>query len=174
MEYEYTSNVCTICSKSEHMEVSVKPLYGLQVCKKCAKGFTNRREGAFLIDIFLWYMAMTIFGLIFDLPQSEGSTLFISLVFWIIFFLKDGFSGYSLGKAIFGLQTYHEPSGQPAGFLASLKRNVILIVPVIILFLIIDIKNGYRVGDRWAKTKVIWNKHKDKAPFALNTDPELG
>jgi len=174
MDFEDTSQVCPICNKSGHMSDAVKPLYGHQVCKKCANGFTNRREGAFLIDIFLWYLSMTIFGLFVDLPQSESSTLYISLIFWIIFFLKDGFSGYSPGKAIFGIQTFHEPSRKPAGFLASFKRNVIMIIPVIILFLVIDIKKGYRVGDSWAETKVIWKKHKDKAPFELKNSPDDG
>ena len=168
MELQDIQQVCAICSKSEYMHEGVKNLYGHQVCKKCFKGFLNRREGAFLIDIFLWYMSMAAFGFIFNLQQYQGSEFICSIVFWILFFIKDGFSGYSPGKAIFGIQTYHEPSGQPAGFIASIKRNVIMIVPIIILFLIIDIKKGYRLGDKWANTKVIWKKYQDKDPFALN------
>lgn len=168
MELEQSPQVCPVCYKSDFMDKDAKTLYEHQVCKKCARGFTNRREGAFLIDIFLWYFAMSVLGFFFDLPQTEGAILFFSIIFWIIFFLKDGFSGYSIGKTICGVRAYHEPSGQPSGFLASFKRNFIMIVPVIILFLIVDIKKGYRVGDKWANTKVIWEKHKDKAPFLLN------
>ena len=167
MELEQGPRVCSVCFKSEHMNEDSKIIYEIPTCKKCAKGFINRREAAFLIDIVLWYLAMSSLGFFFDVPQTEQSIFQLSIFFWIIFFLKDGFSGYSIGKVICGIRVYHEPSEKPSGFLTSFKRNVIMIVPVIILFLLIDIKKGYRVGDSWAKTKVVWEKHKDKAPFLL-------
>jgi uncharacterized RDD family membrane protein YckC len=114
---------------------------------------------------------MSSFVFLFGGPQTENGVFLLSIFFWIIFFLKDGFSGYSIGKVICGIRTYHEPSGHPAGFLASFKRNFIMIIPIIILFLIIDIKTGYRAGDKFAKTKIIWEKYKDKPPFQLNTSP---
>ena len=167
MGLEQGQRVCSVCFKADHMNEGSKLVYDILICKKCARGFQNRREGAFMIDIVLWFLAMSSLGFFFDVPQTELSILNMSIFFWIIFFLKDGFSGYSIGKAICGIRVYHEPTKKPAGFLPSFKRNLIMVVPIIILFLYIDIKKGYRVGDNWAKTKVVWEKHKEKAPFFL-------
>lgn len=147
MEEQNQLQVCPICEEAGRMDKKTKKLYGYQVCKKCYQAFLNRRQGAFLIDLLVWYFLMGSVGFFFPALPSDGSLLFVSLFFWGIFFLKDGFSGQSPGKAVLGLQVIHEPSGKPIGLLASLKRNWMMIIPLVIIFLISDIRDGYRLWE---------------------------
>jgi hypothetical protein len=112
-------------------------LYGHYVCRKCYHGFANRRRVAFLIDVTA------------------------------VFFLKDGFRGQSPGKFLTGVQVLNEETGQPAGFWASFKRNLPLLIPRAVIVVPLQLVRGHRLGDRWSRTEVVWKKYKDKAPFAV-------
>jgi hypothetical protein len=63
-----------------------------------------------------------------------------------------------------------EHSGQPISFAQSFKRNSILLlgqIPVlgglaglvVILIIAVQVAKGYRLGDRFARTRVIWKKY---------------
>jgi len=73
----------------------------------------------------------------------------------------------SPGKRILGLKVINSVNGSPTGWGDSFKRNVILAVPVIPIVVIVQLfsGNGLRLGDEWARTKVIWQQYADRAPF---------
>ncbi len=77
----------------------------------------------------------------------------------VMLFMKDGFRGYSPGKAVCGLRVINRATGRPAGFVASLQRNLVLYVPLMPLVLAFLLTNGPRIGDGWAGTRVIRRKH---------------
>lgn len=45
---------CPLCLKDAKAK-KAKPLYGTKVCKKCYYGLANRRQFAYLIDLFAWW-----------------------------------------------------------------------------------------------------------------------
>ena len=108
-----------------------------------------------------------------DAAGTAGAMIFIFgylgsfLVAYVLIILRDGFNGMSPGKRILGLQVINSVSGVPARLPDSLKRNIILAVPVIPIVVIIQLftGNGLRLGDEWAQTKVIWKQYADRAPF---------
>ncbi|HXZ26689.1 MAG TPA: RDD family protein [Terriglobales bacterium] len=80
---------------------------------------------------------------------------------------KDGFSGYSPMKYVMGLRVIDSVTGRPAGFLAAFKRNLALNIPFMPLYVLFQLmgRDGTRVGDGWAGTKVVWKKYADLDPF---------
>jgi uncharacterized RDD family membrane protein YckC len=153
-----------------------KPLYGKMVYRKCYYKFTNRRQFAYLIDALLWqpitYIAGIPFGmfmlaLVPGITQQQlywAGTAFGYLLF-LIFACKDGFAGQSLGKMIAGVQVVDESSYEPIGFGGSLKRNLCIAIPFVVLVILIRMPNGKRPGDRWANSRVIWKKFKHNPVF---------
>jgi len=91
------------------------------------------------------------------------------LVIWCLFACKDGFRGFSPGKWLLGLRVLDARTREPAGFRASFKRNIPLVLPIVnwiaILVIAGQIGRGPRLGDGWAKTMVIWQAHANKLPF---------
>ena len=92
-----------------------------------------------------------------------------SLVFICLLSLKDGFRGFSPGKWLMDLRVLDETTRQPAGFLASFKRNIPLFIPIINLIVMLNFVGtfgrGRRLGDGWARTIVVWREHENKPPF---------
>jgi uncharacterized RDD family membrane protein YckC len=153
------------------MGTKAKALYGQLVCKKCHNRFANRRQAAFLVDLFLWYsiISATSFALgpILGETLPEDISLLVGGFFSLVFTLKDGLAGYSPGKALMGVRVIDERTGLAAGFGASFLRNLPLLIPLVPLFVAFRLREGHRVGDGWAKTRVIWNKYRDQGPFAV-------
>jgi uncharacterized RDD family membrane protein YckC len=167
---------CPLCEKEKKREKKEKVLYGVPVCRSCYYNFANFRQLAFLVDFLIWRVVQTVIamplivGLIKrGVPQGSTQILATGILYLLllVFFFKDGFGGYSPGKALFGLRVVNQSTGKPGTFVASFKRNVILIVPFVPLLVAVMLCKGYRWGDAWANTKVIWKKHKDKAPFLV-------
>jgi uncharacterized RDD family membrane protein YckC len=83
--------------------------------------------------------------------------------------LRDGFRGRSPGKLLLGLQVCDFESREPIGLGQSFKRNLILVIPYFNIIGVvggaITLMRGQRWGDKWARTQVIWLKHKTKLPF---------
>lgn len=178
---ENITNECPLCGTSAHMTKS-KSLYGHQVCKKCYYAFANRRQFAFVVDLLGWRAAMFpvsfAIGLTMAIFGFEQSTIIASatLLGWALltlFFCKDSFAGQSPGKALLGVRVLDTRTGQTAGVLASLKRNLPLLVPFMPLIIGGRLCSGYRIGDHWAHTKVIWNKHAGHPIFAVNPTPAI-
>lgn len=159
---------CPLCGRTKPMR-KAKELYGQMVCKKCYYAFANRRQLAFAIDIILWHFIFFAFiagaGGVETESQANGMW-YMSL---LVFFMKDGFSGHSPGKAMLGVRALDESTGRPLGPGASFKRNLPLLIPFMPLIVACQLCKGHRTGDGWSKAKVIWKKYKDHPVFAVGT-----
>lgn len=177
---------CCLCGN--WLQFGSKPLYGYQVCPKCHTDFAWKRAFAYILDIVcvnvivgVLIVVALVIGVIIvgaggnnnDAAATAGGMIIVfgylgSLAMaYVLITLRDGFNGMSPGKRILGLQVINSVSGVPAKLSDSLKRNIILAVPVIPIVVIIQIftGNGLRLGDEWAQTKVIWKQYADRAPF---------
>lgn len=170
---------CPLCQKQMPYR-KFKRLYGSPVCRKCYYAFTNRRQIAFVIDVILWRIAMFVFffslGIILGVvyPNTDLSVFEIglSLLGWaliLVFILKDGFGGCSPGKGICGVVVVDRDTYDPIGFGRSFKRNLPIAIPFVPLIVAFTLAKGYRLGDRWANTKVIWSKYRDHPVFTAQT-----
>lgn len=148
---------CPICGKTKALK---KLLYGHMVCGRCYYAFANRRQFAYAIDAIVWYCCFLL-AQNFGLPYSPIFILSMGFLF------KDGFLGYSLGKAMMGVQVIDTSTGKPCDFVASFKRNLPLMIPLMPFYVSSQLCQGQRIGDGWSSTGVIWKKHADKVPFAL-------
>lgn len=164
-------NQCPICAR---WATPSKPLflYGALICRKCHEAFSWRRYIAFFADLLILMMLFKLSGKYLDPILSKvfgfsNPDMFIFSPLLLCF--KDGFTGMSPGKWICGVRVVDIVSRQPIGLVQSFKRNLLLALPVGVLFMLIfayDIHtNGRHWGDRWAKTMVIWRKHAHKLPF---------
>lgn len=165
---------CPLCRQSKHMS-KAQSLYGHLVCKKCFYDFATRRQGAFWLDGILLYPFMVVvwtcfiassraFGLSQD-TMEQGETL-LSFAPYVFFLAKDGLGGYSPGKWLCGARVTNGTTGHPGGFFTSFLRNLPLFIPFMPLLVALELKKGYRCGDRWAKSKVIWTRYADNPVFA--------
>jgi uncharacterized RDD family membrane protein YckC len=167
---------CPLCANAKHMKKG-KPLYGYRICKKCYYAFANRRQFAFLIDLLSWRVMMLpisfLIGFTLAFWGVERSAIAASatLIGWLlltVFFCKDSFCGQSPGKALLGVRVIDTRSGQPASVVSSFKRNLPLLIPFMPLIVGGRLCSGYRIGDKWAHTKVIWNKHAGHPIFVVD------
>ena len=171
---------CPLCNQRKSHPKRV--LYGTPICKKCYSGFANRRQGAYFIDAVIWQLATALpMGIIAAMlvanaqtsssttaSSTDGLELLLNLLpypLFLIFAMKDGFRGQSLGKMMCGVSALDQKTYEPIGFGASLKRNLILIVPLLPLVVAVMLQKGYRLGDKWANTKVVWNKYRNHPLF---------
>ena len=155
-----------------------KDLYGKLVCKKCLYKFANRRQFAYAIDGGLFQLFSSFIGgavliaMVSALDWSPSqvelnvvSFFAIGIPFGLVFALKDGFAGKSLGKVLCGVQVRDETNYMPIGFNASFKRNLCLLIPFAILVILVQMTKGKRLGDHWAGTRVIWTKYVNNPVF---------
>lgn len=171
---------CPICSRELTKPGKVKTLNGFGVCRRCRNGFANRRQLAYIIDYVAWTIlaslgvyAYAMLRLQAAVPSGGGAFLSWPImeraVNWLllplVFSLKDGFSGMSLGKWMTGVQVVDVHSREPIGFRQSFKRNLVLLVPFSILIVALTMMKGRRWGDAWADTVVVWRKFGYKRPF---------
>jgi len=173
---------CLLCH--DRPVVASKKIYQNPVCKKCYYRFVNRRQLAYVVDAVL--LLIVAFGILLPLgdlfaPLPQGSQMLVDfsfgLVFGTLFSLKDGFNGQSPGKRLMGVQVVDVQSGAPISFGQSFKRNLILqtgVIPMVgglvslavVIIIIIQMGKGPRLGDRWAKTRVIWKRFSRTPVFA--------
>lgn len=183
-----SSQSCPICAQNP---VSDKILYGQPVCASCYSSLMWRRLGAYVLDSLI--MIIPSFIIRFTLGIMAGamhSGLFVSIVLnmisnaivSVIFAMKDGINGASPGKMILELQVIDNSTGQPIGFQQSLKRNSFILLniipfigwlPAIVLVLVIafSLGKGYRLGDAFANTKVIWKRYAGAPVFRAGQGP---
>ncbi len=174
---------CPLCGESKRMK-RPKLLYGREVCKKCASGFANRRQFAYVVDIILLYTFEIVTGGLLGVAMgSVGLTSesainsvewFLMVGFLTILLAKDGFEGRSPGKTLMGVQAIDRETGVPIGFGRSIQRNLVTLVPVMPLIIAVQMMKGYRTGDRWAHSKVIWRKYADHPVFAVKPPATTG
>jgi uncharacterized RDD family membrane protein YckC len=168
--------VCQLCHQRPSWK---KLLYGHRVCKKCYYKFANRRQLAYLVDALLfgliafplgWLIGVQLQGMVNSKLMFDLILAPISLLFSSLFIMKDGFNGQSPGRRLTDVQVLDEKSGRPISFGQSFKRNAILLVGaipiiggiaslIVIIIIAIQLNKGYRLGDRFARTRVIWKRY---------------
>lgn len=124
----------------------------------------KRRILALLIDVWFYgyltslsmYLVFFVFKTPWDSPIIHNS---ISLHFaiwlagFLIFASKDSFKGLGLGKLVMGVRVYNG-NNQPAGYIATLIRNLPLLAwPIETLIMVLN-SNKRRMGDYLADTQV--------------------
>ena len=170
----HPSDGCPIC----HGEIRLsRKLYETRVCNKCSADFAGRRQLAFIIDVSLAFIVVS--GLAFAasvLSQISGGSgswatgTLVMVGFFLLVAWKDAFSGRSLGKRLMGITVIDSLTGLPAGEKASMARNFLLGIPYVNLVGLacwFQLMEGSRMGDSWARTKVIWDKYADHPVFAV-------
>lgn len=167
---------CPVCGQPKRSMNS--KLYGVPTCAKCIDGFAQRRSLAWIIDLMLmrFPLYVGIFCVLYlgrtpndfdDFWMAVGSIVsVIGLSTYFLFFFKDGFGGYSLGKYCLGLRAFNHRSGKPANPLDSFARNFLpALMPFIALFIGVLLRKGPRIGDGFRDTKVIWLKYANSPVF---------
>jgi len=166
---------CPLCGDTKKRGGKARMLYDYWVCRKCSNGLVNRRQFAWVLDILaLWaimfvvvFVVAFIVGVLRGAGQTDLSGLIAALP-WLLYGLwlfRDGFGGRSFGKSIMGLQVVDVDTGQGAGFGASFKRNLPMLIPFAPLVAAFQMTSGPRLGDGWAQTRVVWTKHHGRGPF---------
>lgn len=184
----YASPMSGSCPLCQTRPISKKSIYGHPVCKKCFYKYANRRQLDYLGDAIVFIIPnMLIIGAVtFALLHSgvsEISTQVIDFVLGLglacIFCFRDSINGRSPGKWMTNLQVVNEADNQPISFGQSFKRNCVLLIGqvpfvgpfvvfVIVIVIAVQVGSGYRIGDRFAKTKVIWLKYANSPVFGGN------
>ena len=165
---------CPLCDNQKRMR-RPKLLYHHPVCKKCYYRFANRRQFAFVIDYVLIFIVVTIMQQAIITPAllaiAASNELFLGLdvltelAFLGLLFFKDGLAGQSPGKAICGVRVLDRTTGRPIGFVASLKRNLPLLIPFMPLIIAFQMCRGPRIGDGLSGSRVIWKRYADLPMF---------
>lgn len=163
----HNAPLCTLCgSLVGRFEDS---LYDRLVCRACRRGFINRRILASFIDYVLVLGAMAVFAGRTRSWMTGAAAIAVEVlappVVLLILVLRDGIGGRSPGKWLLGLTVIRADNGRTAGLTESVKRNLILLVPGMIYYLPFTLGRGLRIGDRWANTRVIWNRYRLRPPF---------
>lgn len=165
---------CPLCREPGSLRKKGKRLYGGIVCKKCFYKFVNRRQGAYLIDSFAMYVVGILLGYYIQLAapiggmMTAGASIFgvlYQLAFNAAFFMKDGFGGKSPGRWLTGITVVDAKTRDPIGFAQSFKRNLPLLIPFSPFIIMFTMGKGPRWGDKWANTRVVWDKFKHQFPF---------
>lgn len=179
---------CPLCGKSVVSTSKMRLLNGVAVCKKCSNGFASRRQMAYIVDNFAYYLvSQFVMAIVMSVgiaslaaPNAANpatpptpaamftifaSTMAIGYALWVPFLLKDGFGGASPEKRLFGLRVVDATTREPIGYGASFKRNLVLMVPFAPLVLAFTLVKGTRWGDEWANTVVIWKKYSHTRVF---------
>lgn len=159
-------HTCPLCGKGSH-PVETFHLYDLQVCADCRAAFSRRRQAAFATDLLLYVAVGNALALLYHLLFGVEMHKYLAVASFVVFLLKDGFRGMSPGKWLFDVQVLDENTRWPAGFWASFKRNLPILVLswIAIILIVIDLPRGRRWGDRWANTMVIWRRYADRMPL---------
>ena len=168
--------VCPICEKVRKLEKARK-LYDVRVCRQCHNSLINRRQLAWIIDVFMWMISIALltsfleaaYAPMFDTDDPSTALVLGEVYIWLIvpliFSFKDGFRGYSPGKWLCGVRVVDWRTREPIGFLHSFKRNLVLCIPFAALIVALQLWRGQRTGDRFAGTCVIVKKYAHRLPY---------
>jgi hypothetical protein len=95
----------------------------------------------------------------------------LEIVALALFMGKDGVRGVSAGKWLTGLQVVDDRRGTPIGFARSIRRNLILLIPLMPIVLAFQMRGGPRWGEGWAGTRVVIRKRRAARAFSVTEDP---
>jgi uncharacterized RDD family membrane protein YckC len=162
---------CPLCGDTTKMGPRARRLYDYWICRRCSRAMVNRRQAAWLLDLVpLWGLTFVIAamaGAVGSAAHVDVGPL-VAVLPWLAtaaWLLKDGFGGHSPGKALMGLQVVDVDTGEGAGPVASLKRNLPMLIPLAPLVAATQLSRGTRLGDGWARTRVVWKTHRGRGPF---------
>ena len=162
---------CPLCGDTKKMGGRARLVYAHWICRRCSNGLANRRQLAWLLDLVPLWVVMFILGAAvgslggWDAVGAAGGLAAVPWLAYVVWLLKDGFDGHSLGKRAMGLQVVDAGTGRGAGFGASFRRNLPMLIPFAPLVAAFQMTRGTRLGDGWANTRVIWKKHRGRGPF---------
>ena len=118
------------------------------------KANLRRRFLAAGVDASLVITGVVLYGATRAVPFLIGAAVYLVM--------RDAIAGRSVGKFLFGLVAMHLESGRPAGPMASLRRNVLFVLPganavavCLESLTIVRDPQGQRLGDRLAQTQVV-------------------
>ena len=118
------------------------------------KANLRRRFLAAGVDASLAVTGVVLYGATGAVPFLIGAAVYLVM--------RDAIGGRSVGKFLFGLVAMHLESGRPVGPLASLRRNLLFVLPganavavCLESLTIVRDPQGQRLGDRLAQTQVI-------------------
>jgi len=109
----------------------------------------NKRVGGFMIDL----AGVTILSVAYKNFTGAELPYILFAAYWL---LHDAFGGQSLGKIILGMEIINDKD-QPCSFVQGLLRNISLAIPFVVIieyFVLLFNKQGRRLGDILAKTRV--------------------
>jgi hypothetical protein len=176
------AGACPLCGETRRMK-KPKQLYDVPVCPRCTNGFASRRQMAFVIDSFLFQLAIVMpVWLVAELALptatlsagiASGRDWLITFALWGAFCSKDSFLGLSPGKYLCGVRVIDGRTGAAIGWASSFKRNLPLLIPIIPLIVAVQLIKGHRLGDKWSNSKVIWSRYADRPFFGPDTAVQL-
>jgi uncharacterized RDD family membrane protein YckC len=125
------------------------------------------RIGSMIVDHFCMTMIVTILcapGMIYDIFQTLNNpeappklilgNYYVNIFAFSLYFCKDIVQGRSIAKRIFKLQLVNARTGQPAGSIRCLVRNITTILwPIEVAVALVN--NERRIGDFIAGTKLV-------------------
>ena len=169
---------CPICFSDA---AATADLYGTQVCVRCRRRFSTRRQVAFAVD-FAFFSHALVYVLFWAPPTVPDWIVRVTVsCLYALFCFKDGFSGRSPGKVLCGVRVVDDRSLEPTGFRASLVRNAPVLLLLLggiwiprfgvvaagagLLLIAHKLQLGPRWGDRDAHTKVVWKQYAHRVPF---------
>jgi uncharacterized RDD family membrane protein YckC len=155
---------CPLCGDREKMGGRARLVYEHWLCRQCSTSLATRRLLAWLVDLVPRW-GVTVILIVALHPLGDWAFGFSILLAYALWLFKDGFDGQSLGKRVMDLQVVDAGTGRGAGFGASFRRNLPLLIPLVPLLAAFQMTRGPRLGDGWANTRVIWKKHRGLGPF---------
>ncbi|MHB0956896.1 MAG: RDD family protein [Pirellulaceae bacterium] len=173
----HVPSACPLCGRTKGLKPKYL-LYGHVVCRKCRTAFANRRQLAWIIDIFAMRVVQILVAIalatavswagMLDEDAQVGVGIAALSIYMVLIATKDGFHGRSLGRAITGVRVVDQDTNEPIGFGKSILRNLLVFVPLAPLVMAVQMINGPRSGDGWTKTKVVWSKYAGNPVFGGN------
>ena len=116
-------------TKSQASKYSVSE----KLAKDAAQVDIGKRLVALTIDIAVGYLA----GLAINCVPFINIYFSAQVIMVLYLLVRDGlFNGRGVGKNLMGLQVVDMRSGEPASMVQSLKRNIVVYGPVLILYII--------------------------------------
>jgi hypothetical protein len=102
----------------------------------------GKRMVAGIIDLMCAYGINVVIGLI----PFVNQILAFQLVMVLVLIVRDWFyEGRGIGKNLMGLQVVDIRTGQPCSLIQSIKRNIIMFGPPLVLYIIITVLNVMRL-----------------------------
>lgn len=107
-----------------------------------------------------------------NVTARTGATAPLNLLIIVFFLLsllcKDGYCGQSPGKAAFGLRVVYCRDLTPISFGASLKRNLVLLMPFYLGHITIaaTLRERGRFGEGWVRTMVVEDRYHTNPIFS--------